>query len=119
MKTDILMVDDDLDLLELVDRLFRKKGFNIQTASSARAAIEILKNDEPGVLILDVHMPDMTGPQFLDLLDEMRPDLTKKISILFSSAGPSPQDDRVKIFFDKTAGAHKLVATVAELVLQT
>ena len=49
-------------------RLFQSAGWNVETYSSAREFIERLPDSGTGCIVLDVRMPDMTGPELHDLL---------------------------------------------------
>lgn len=62
----ILIVDDDQDLLEMYDELFKMEGFEILTARSAANAIEICKKHKDiQVIISDSNMPEMSGMELL------------------------------------------------------
>jgi DNA-binding response OmpR family regulator len=58
----ILLVDDDEDLREsLKDQLALHDEFEIVTAGSASAGIEVAKGDHLDLVLLDVGLPDMDG----------------------------------------------------------
>ena len=63
----ILYVDDEQQNLDSFYAAFRKH-YNIFTATSAKSAIEILRNHEIAVIITDQRMPEMTGIQFLEAI---------------------------------------------------
>lgn len=66
-KQTILCVDDEIDNLDALERLFRAK-FKVLRATSGPEALKILdQNREPiPVIITDQRMPDMTGVEFLE-----------------------------------------------------
>jgi len=66
----ILLADDEPDILE-VSRIALETvgGFEVSVCSSGRALLERLTDFEPDLIIVDVLMPDMTGP---DVLQEVR-----------------------------------------------
>ncbi len=68
-KYNILYVDDESDNLVVFKSAFRKY-YHIFTARSGAEGIEILKENEIGVIITDQCMPEMTGIQFLKELPE-------------------------------------------------
>ncbi len=57
----ILLVDDEPDILEFLGYNLRKEGFSVHTALNGREAIELAKQTNPHLVILDVMMPEMDG----------------------------------------------------------
>jgi CheY-like chemotaxis protein len=66
----ILVADDEPDILE-ISRIALETvgGFEVSVCSSGRTLLERLTEFEPDLVIVDVLMPDMTGP---DVLEEIR-----------------------------------------------
>ncbi len=64
MKHSILCVDDELDNVEALERLFRKK-YQVYKATSGEEALKILAEHPVTVIISDQRMPSMTGVEFL------------------------------------------------------
>ena len=75
-KHTILFVDDEVSITKALQRLFRKEGYHILTASSGQEGLELLKKvEEPVSLIVsDQRMPHMTGLQFLEKAKGVFPD---------------------------------------------
>jgi signal transduction histidine kinase len=66
-KHTILCVDDEIDNVEALERLFRKK-YTVLKATSGKQALEVL-DQHPGplaLIITDQRMPEMTGSEFLE-----------------------------------------------------
>jgi len=57
----VAIVDDDTATREALARLLRAHGIDSRNYPSARAFLEALSSNTPYCLIVDVHMPDMTG----------------------------------------------------------
>lgn len=57
----ILIVDDEDDILEFLSYNLQKEGYDVQTCTNGKKAIEIAKEFNPDLIILDVMMPDMDG----------------------------------------------------------
>lgn len=76
----VLWVDDEEGILRIAKRLMKKLGHNIDVASSANEAIELLKLSNYDLLISDVGMPDVNGFQLLRTIQGVYPNL--KIVIL-------------------------------------
>lgn len=64
----IAVVDDDTPFLRSVGRLLRFAGYAVETFSSARQFLASLATKVPRCLVLDVHMPEMTGLQLQEVL---------------------------------------------------
>src|SRR5258707_7880105 len=65
----VLVVDDDALLRKLVSDQLTRAAFDAVPASGARAALEILREEDYDVVLLDIMMPEMSG---LDALREIR-----------------------------------------------
>jgi CheY-like chemotaxis protein len=66
-KTDILVIDDDTDLLDVTRFVLENEGFGVETARSGEDALEMLRAGErPGLVLLDLMMPVMNGWEFLE-----------------------------------------------------
>ncbi|MBC7448162.1 MAG: response regulator transcription factor [Hymenobacteraceae bacterium] len=59
--TRILVVDDDPDIVELLEYNLKKEGYQTQTATNGRAALEIAQQFVPDIILLDVMMPVLDG----------------------------------------------------------
>ncbi|MGE3974474.1 MAG: response regulator [Bdellovibrionales bacterium] len=68
----ILCVDDESDILDTIERLFRKK-YRILKTTSGKEALKILKEEEVSLIISDQRMPEMTGVEFLEKSIHVRP----------------------------------------------
>ena len=63
----ILLADDEPDILE-ISRIALETvgGFEVSVCSSGRALLERLTEFEPDLVVVDVLMPDMTGPEVFE-----------------------------------------------------
>jgi two-component system, OmpR family, alkaline phosphatase synthesis response regulator PhoP len=57
----VLVVDDDPDIVELLAYNLEKEGYEVQTASNGRLAIDIARVFLPDLLLLDIMMPELDG----------------------------------------------------------
>jgi two-component system phosphate regulon response regulator OmpR len=57
----ILMVDDDVRMRELLQRYLGEQGFEVRTASDAAQMDELLAQEQPDLLVLDLMMPGEDG----------------------------------------------------------
>jgi CheY-like chemotaxis protein len=81
----ILYVDDDTDLQKIVQLgLERWGGFTVMVCSSGEQALREIAGFRPDLLILDVVMPDMSGPKTLETMQNM-PDIPAVPVVFFTS----------------------------------
>ncbi|MBC7514472.1 MAG: response regulator [Herminiimonas sp.] len=69
----ILCVDDEANILSSLRRLFRGRGYQILTATSGQAGLEILRAQPVDLVISDMRMPEMNGAQFLEAVRQNWP----------------------------------------------
>lgn len=59
--SNLLFIDDDLEILAINAKFFTKEGYNVTTASTVKDGIRLLKNINPDCIILDIMMPEQNG----------------------------------------------------------
>jgi DNA-binding response OmpR family regulator len=57
----VLVVDDDEAIRTALERALRLEGFAVQTAEDGQRALELVEESRPGVIVLDVVMPNLSG----------------------------------------------------------
>ncbi len=68
----ILVVDDSRAMRRIVSRTIRQAGYDgheIFEAENGREALEVVKAENPDLILSDWHMPEMTGIEFLRALN--------------------------------------------------
>lgn len=73
----LLVVDDDADVVDLIQRNLNHNEFRILFAHSASEGLEILAQHEVGVVLCDQRMPNMTGVEFLSKVRTMYPNTVR------------------------------------------
>lgn len=79
----ILVVDDERPVADTLATVFRKHGYEVQTAYSAEGAIELMAEWRPDVAIVDVMLPGMSG---IDLAIVLKHDFPLCPVLLFSGS---------------------------------
>jgi len=87
-KENILIVDDDINILELLQRHLHSWGYHVYKAISVREAVIILKDNTINLLITDLKMPEIDGFELIKFVSEHYPKLPK----LIVTGYPSVQD---------------------------
>ena len=75
----LLLVDDDVNALAALHRLFRRDNYRILTAVSPAEGFELLALHQVQVIVCDQRMPVMSGTEFLSKVKEMYPDTMRII----------------------------------------
>jgi two-component system, OmpR family, KDP operon response regulator KdpE len=61
----ILLVEDDENIQQFLRMVLSKEGYDVISAPNGAAALRITEQQEPGLILLDMHMPTMDGSAFL------------------------------------------------------
>ncbi|WP_066218307.1 sigma-54-dependent transcriptional regulator [Formosa haliotis] len=88
LKENILLVDDDIHILELLQRHLQALNYHTFKAISVREAVSILKDTKIDALITDLKMPEIDGFELLKFTSEHYPNMPKLVITGF----PSIQD---------------------------
>jgi two-component system response regulator MprA len=66
----VLVVDDDPDILQTLALCLSSEGYGVLMASNGQEALEVLRQQKPACILLDLMMPVMDGWQFVNELDQ-------------------------------------------------
>ena len=78
----LLIVDDEKSICDLLEIVFKRDGYEVKTASSGRAALDLLSKESVDLVVSDIKMPGMTG---LELLKEARALLPDAVFIFMTA----------------------------------
>jgi adenylate cyclase len=117
-KPRMLIVDDEPDMLDFLERVFRTE-YDVVRASSAEDALRELPRGRFAVVITDQKMPHITGVELLERIGERHPYLVK---VLLSGFTEVPEIQRavdrcgIHNYVVKPVDSEKLKAAVAEAI---
>ena len=80
MMINMLIVDDEAEIREMLSRHFRYRGFSVDTAGNGEEALQVLATKKIDLVISDILMPVMDGPELCGRIRQDYP-LTKVIII--------------------------------------
>ena len=98
----ILVVDDEQEVLDVTCGFLRKKNYCTLGATTSNEAIEVLKKEEPQIVLLDVRLGNDSG---LDVLQKIK-DFNRSIKVIMVTA----LNDEASIWQAKTLGADDYIA---------
>lgn len=120
MAPRILVVDDNPELLSLLTQLFDEVGYEVIGASKGKQALELAREKEPKLAVLDILLPDMMGYHLADALRKDLPNLPLVFVTGVFKGGKHAIEARNKFgtqhYFEKPFEANKLIEAVKGLV---
>lgn len=70
MATPILVVDDDPKIVSLVKTYLEREGFRVVTAPDGKAALRVFNEVHPGLIVLDLMLPELDGLALMRIVRE-------------------------------------------------
>jgi DNA-binding response OmpR family regulator len=92
---DILIVDDVSQNLNLLDHILTRAGYSVRVASDGLAALNLIREKIPDLILLDIRMPIMDGFEVCEQIKAW--DATQDVPVIFIS-GLQDSADKVKGF---------------------
>ncbi|NLE09666.1 MAG: response regulator [Dehalococcoidales bacterium] len=71
----IMVIDDESSVTIVLDRILTAEGFKVTVANNGPAALDLLNNVEPDLIMLDIKMPGMDGYQTLEKIRDKYDDV--------------------------------------------
>lgn len=115
----ILVIDDEQGIRDLLDTLLQRKGYDVVLAASGQKGLELLRREQPDVIVLDLKMPGMDG---LTVLQQIRSFDSKKPVIILTGAGTPETEQKVRAlrvaeFVKKEFSLHRLGDALKRLLV--
>jgi CheY-like chemotaxis protein len=87
----ILIIDDNVQNLKLARVVLANEGFDVQTASNAEDALQLLRTVTPRLILMDIQLPGMDG---LELTRRLKADpATRAVHVIALTAYAMKGDD--------------------------
>ena len=114
MAKKILVVDDDLNLVKLIDKVLTQKGYEVLKAANGQESLRLLFAEKPDLVLLDVMMPGMDGLQTCSRIRDI-----SDVPVIMLTGKRNSEDDIVHgldcgadEYLLKPVGSKELVARV-------
>ncbi|MDQ1142902.1 response regulator [Pedobacter agri] len=118
MNRKIVICDDDLDIVEMLEIVLEDSNLEVITETDSRKVIELISDNHPDVILLDLWMPVITGDQ---VVKQIRSDNSiANIPILIMSAAQDghqiAQEVGANGFISKPFDIDQLIERVQEFI---
>ncbi len=119
----ILVIDDDRLLLEHLEMTLKDSGYNVTAVDDGEAALYLVSNLRPDLIILDSVMPGMDGAEVLRHLKGDKVTATIPVMMLTAKTGRESVEQAVKLgaedYLAKPVDPGKLLTRVEKLLEKT
>lgn len=82
---EILIVDDDSQLRQSFDKLLTEEGYTVRTAPTGEASIEMVRESVPGLVVMDVRLPGVSGLETFRAIRKIDPKLPVIVMTAFGT----------------------------------
>lgn len=114
----ILFVDDEVQILKALKRLFHNSNYEVVFAENAKEALQILTTQPVDLIVTDVRMPDMDGYELLRIVKEKYP-LTLRVTLSGYTDSKNIlkalEDNLAKLYIFKPWDNQELLTTIDRL----
>jgi two-component system, cell cycle response regulator DivK len=121
MKRKALVVDDNINNLMLEKDLLEVAGFEVFEAANASDGIAMARREKPDIIIMDVRLPDMRGPEAAGILRQDKETLDIPIVFVTASVMVEGREELNKItnsgFIGKPINTHTFAKEVSRFIM--
>jgi two-component system phosphate regulon response regulator PhoB len=108
----VLVVDDESDIRYVIARALRMAGYEVLEAAHGEAALELALSSAPRLVLTDLMMPVMAGPELIDRLRADERTAATPIVLLTGTTGVTTSAD---VTVSKPFDHHELVVLADRL----
>lgn len=115
----ILAADDQPIVLKSLSHILKESGFEVHGANNGQNAIELFDNQNPNLVIIDIHMPIKSG---FEVIEYIRNEKKSKVPIIIMS-GINDDATLLKAFslgaddyIEKPVGLNQVVVRIKKLL---
>ena len=114
MAATILVVDDEPQILQAISGLLQDEEFEVLTAPEGEAALNVVREENPDLVLLDIALPGRDGLEILKDLKDQHPSLPVIMISAYGSVENAVQATRLGAydFIEKPPHADKILLSV-------
>ena len=113
---EVLIVDDEFDLTRTIRAILEHHGYQAETCSTGREALECIRQVQPDLVLLDVMIPLGTG---YEVLDRVRHECgLADLPVVLMNSVPPPDSQPVlwQAFLKKPLSVRLLIEAIEDLI---
>jgi two-component system nitrogen regulation response regulator NtrX len=121
MAKTILVVDDEPSIVQTLAGILQDEGFEVLTAADGETALQVVEEESPDLVLLDIALPGMDGLEVLTQLKEQQPLLPVVMVSAYGNVENAVKATRLGAydFIEKPPHADKIVLTVRNALEMT
>ncbi|MBN1542188.1 response regulator, partial [candidate division KSB1 bacterium] len=124
MKGKILLVDDNIDMLLIGQRIFSRAGYDFISARNGQEGLEKARLEKPDIIVLDYMLPDINGSQFIKTIgqDKAYDEIKETPIVILTARSEFIQDIKdcfalgLRAFLNKPFGHRELVNVIENII---
>ncbi|NWF72830.1 MAG: response regulator [Nitrospirae bacterium] len=114
--TKVVVADDDRMFRKAAETTLSRHGYSVTTASDGEEALQLIRSEQPEIIVLDLIMPKLQGFDVLQILKQDT--LTSHIPVIVLSSLAQDQDKQEALDLGAAAYFNKSAFSLGELVNQ-
>ena len=117
-KLKIMIVDDEVDICNLFRDALQVAGYNVRAFTNPTEALEDfrLHNEEYGVIITDIRMPEMSGIELIKRVNQINKNVKVFLMTAFELKNEELQELKMNEFLNKPIYTQRLVEMVKRYI---
>jgi len=93
MTPEVLIIDDEMNIVRLLQANLRASGYRALTAPNGEEGLRLIKAERPGLVLLDLKLPGMSGWEVLSKV-KASPELRDIPVLIITAAAREGDEDR-------------------------
>ncbi|SKA63986.1 DVU0259 family response regulator domain-containing protein [Desulfobaculum bizertense] len=116
MAKKILIIDDDPNIVSYMSDLFSDNGYDVCTAADGAEAYDVVENERPDLITLDLEMPEEWGPRFYRKLSQNPEFESIPVIVVSGLAGNRYAVQKAVASFTKPFDPEELLRAIRETI---
>ena len=88
----VLVIDDEAHIRRVIELKFKNQGYRVITATNGEEGLELIKAQEPDVVITDIMMPKLDGKTLCEKVNELKKERPFLTIVMTCRISPTEQD---------------------------
>ena len=88
----VLVIDDEAHIRRVIELKFKNQGYRVSTATNGEEGLELIKAQEPDVVITDIMMPRLDGKALCERVNELKKERPFLTIVMTCRISPTEQD---------------------------